>query len=109
MVRGVPSSVRGDNVMSKPLHCAGLLALSLSVAGAPAGTRPQTARRAGRGRNTAVVTRGQLLQRDGQFVFGPRQIIDTALDQLNAATTFAALLVPGGVAVSCPSSGTLNG
>lgn len=46
---------------------------------------------------------------DQQFVYSSRDIIDRALRQLSAVTTYAALAAsPGGVTLNCQESGTLT-
>lgn len=96
--------------MNKSLRRACLVALSLSGVSlvAAAATPPKAEQRAARGVNTAVVTHAEVLEMDGTFVFISREIVDIALDQLNAATTYSALLAPGGVTLNCPVSGTFN-
>jgi hypothetical protein len=95
--------------MSKSLHCALGTALLLPMSGAVLAATPAlTEQRAARGVNTAVVTYAELLQFDSTYVAVSREVIDIALDQLNAATSFPTLLAPGGVTLNCPVSGTLS-
>lgn len=96
--------------MSKPIHRARLFAISLSLSAAAiasAATPALTKQRGARGVQTAFVVQSELGELDGLFVYGSRLIIDSALADLRASTTFAALLAPAGVTLNCPISGTL--
>src|SRR4051794_25865729 len=65
-------------------------------------------RLAARGVVTSAILQSELGDVDSVFAYTPRLIVDSALKQLAAATTFSALLAPGGVSLACATSGTLR-
>lgn len=95
--------------MSNNIRGASLLFACALSGAAFAASGPITSHQvAARGVVTSVIASSSLGELDGAFVYVPRSIVDTTLRKLQAATTYDALLAPGGVSLPCPISGNLT-
>lgn len=95
--------------MTRIIRSASLL-IAVTLSGAAFGASgPITSQStAARGVMTSAAASAALAELDGAFVFVPRSIVNLALGQLRAATTYDALLVPTGVTLPCAASGDLT-